>query len=401
VVLPRQHLCSQEAGMNRRFALDGVRGYAAIATVIYHAILAYNGSFLINSVLTVPIQSIPADYDRVVKSFLIIFNGQTAVLIFFILSGLVLSNSLGRSPGRNSLVLSLEFTFKRLARIYPTLIVSLVLFWASRVLLNRINPEMFTSFSLHDLANNALLRKITMNRATWTLQVEILAIPFILLCFFIRKRFGVKGLLPILFYLILMADNPLIQIPWLPFWLSGNLAAFVCGFMISSKEAEQFFMMFGISPWFSALILAALLLVRHVTPFSSSSGAIFQLLFASMLIGSIYYRLSEPMGKILESKISVYLGKISYSFYLNNVMFLNIFIPLFSVYFYTGKNYLEIGLLTALLSIILAIFLSHITEKYVERPSIQAGNFAARWLSAAENKWFSAPRGELEENQPG
>lgn len=371
----------------RFFALDGIRGYAAFAVLVYHAILLYDSS-LITRILDVPLQSIPGAYDKLIRIVLTMVDGQIAVLIFFTLSGLVLSIALHKSVLHNLVLVNFEFILKRIARIYPTLIVSVTLFWASFVLLNQLNPDLFQRYAPKDLLNNALLINPVINGATWTLQVEILAIPFILLCFILQKQFGLKGLTILLCYAILTLDNPILRIPIFPSLLYKNLAPFICGFLIASEQAESFFMKIGKDKRFLMLVFCGLFFVHLLTRPLSSTSILIQLFCVSIFLGEVYYRQFTPLLKILESRPSVYLGKISYSFYLNNVIFMYIFHAVFVAYFPVQEHPLEFGLLTTAISAVFTIVLSYITEKYVEQPSIKLGKVITSLFSLVEKKYF-------------
>ena len=74
----------------RNNALDGVRGYAALAVGIYHSILCLHNSNAVEQFLKTPLHDNPNLYHFVTKLLLVIFNGETAVILFFILSGAVL-----------------------------------------------------------------------------------------------------------------------------------------------------------------------------------------------------------------------------------------------------------------------------------------------------------------------
>lgn len=372
----------------RFFALDGIRGYAAFAVLIGHAIFVYD-SGLIRRVLNIPIQSIPIAYEKLIKVPLVIFDGITAVWVFFALSGLVLSIALRKSVLRNSSLLILEFVLKRIARIYPTLIVSLVIFWASRVLLHRLDPDVFSVYGLKNLFDNALLLNPAINGATWTLQVEILAIPFILLCFFLQKRFGLKVLVILLFYLILANDNASLKIPIIPTFLYQSLPPFVCGFFVASEQAEQFFITITKDSRFCIIIFCSFFIVCFTVSPLSLSSILMRLFCISIFLGGIYYRQFTPLLKILESRPSLYLGKISYSFYLNNVIFLYIFHPIFLANFQGKMHPLEFGLLTSVICVVPAIILSHITEKYIEQPSIRFGKAITKFFSVFETKYLT------------
>lgn len=372
----------------RFFALDGIRGYAAFAVLVYHSILIYDAG-LITNVLNLPIQYIPDIYNKLVKVALVIFDGPTAVMVFFILSGMVLSIALRKSVLHSPILLNLEFALKRITRIYPTLMISLIFFWASRVLLHQLNPNIFSIYGPKSLIYNALLINTIINGATWTLQIEILAIPFILFCFFVQKKLGLKGLMVIFFYLMLAFDNSILQIPIIPTILYQNFPPFVCGFLITSEDSEQFFVMLRKDSRIFIVALSGLFVAPLIARPLSFSSILVQLFCASIFLGGVYYRQFSPLLKILESRTSVYLGKISYSFYLNNVIFLYVFYPIFLAYFPAKEHPLEFGLLTTVICAVPAIILSQITEKYVEQPSIKLGKAITNLFSSAEKKYIT------------
>ncbi len=377
--------------MHKRYlALDGVRGYASFGVLVYHAILVYDSS-LIKRALNISFQSIDGIYEKLIKVVFSIFYGPMAVTLFFVLSGIVLSIALRKSVIHHPILFNLEFLLKRVARIYPTLIVSIVLFWASRVLLHQIAPGIFSKYGLRDMIENVTLINAAINGATWTLQVEIMAIPFILFCFFIHKKFGIRGLLILLFVTLISAENKSMQFSGIPSIFYENISPFVCGFIIASDEAEQFFILITKDARFFVAILCGLFVVPLITRPTSMSSVIVQLFCASIFLGGIYYRQFPPILKFLESRPSVYFGKISYSFYLNNVIFLYIFHPIFLTYFSAKEHPLEFGLLTTVICTILAVILSHITEKYVEQPSIQLGKKITNLLSSIETRYLMRP----------
>src|SRR3954452_10985879 len=73
--------------------LDGLRGYAAIAVVLFHSILGPDPT-MVGRVLYQNYSKLGSWSDAWAKLALTVTNGQTAVVIFFILSGAVLFDSL-------------------------------------------------------------------------------------------------------------------------------------------------------------------------------------------------------------------------------------------------------------------------------------------------------------------
>ena len=351
--------------------MDGIRGYAAIAVTIYHAILFFNNS-LVNDVLYKPIQEIDDLRLLFSKLLLILFNGETAVILFFVMSGIVLFESLKRNEYLGGVINSLVFIIKRVLRIYPTLIVSLVLFYVVMEVLNYLYPNTFTDFSINQLINNSLLYNISMHGASWTLQVEIMAVLFIVLGFYIYKFSKLLGLILFFLYSIIIIDNPNIFIP-LPIntAISICLIYFATGFLISTEIGKTIIESLSNKSWIATFIV--FLAIRHIVPHSSFTGLVVQDIASALFVGSVYYSKGEKIVKFLSNRFSVYLGKISFSFYLTNVIFLNIFCRLLLLIPISTNYYLEFGLLASILTIVASLPLSHFIEKVIEQPSIKCG----------------------------
>src|ERR1022692_2202381 len=70
----------------RNTQMDGLRGYAAIAVVVFHSILDRDPTQ--NQRIVRPtIQEAHGLYDVVTKLVFMVVSGETAVVLFFVLSG--------------------------------------------------------------------------------------------------------------------------------------------------------------------------------------------------------------------------------------------------------------------------------------------------------------------------
>ena len=85
-----------QAPAARNLQLDGLRGYAAVSVAIFHTILGMDET-LIPRIVYGRISDFSDTYSWFAKIVLKLFSGETAVLIFFVLSGTVLFQSLMRS----------------------------------------------------------------------------------------------------------------------------------------------------------------------------------------------------------------------------------------------------------------------------------------------------------------
>lgn len=366
--------------MKRNFALDGLRGYAALSVIFYHAILGFDAT-LVERILNVKIQDIQGFYDILTKILLTIFNGETAVIIFFILSGVVLFDSLKKQQEKGIIITSINFLIRRIIRIYPAVITCLIFFYVAFNVLHIFMPNIYNVITFRQLVENSLLYKISMHGATWTLQTEMLAIPFILLGFYINRYIGTIGLILYFGYSLMAYENPslFVHIPSAnPF--TACLVYFVIGFLIPTKIGDKIYTFLEKKSWY--YILPIVIFIRQVVPRQSLTGMMIQMIFASMLVGIVYYNNAGYLGVFLEKKVSVFLGRISFSLYLINVVFLNIFYRPLAIYPLASKHYLEFGLILSILTIIFTIPLSYYSEKYIERPSIKLGHIISEKLLA-------------------
>jgi peptidoglycan/LPS O-acetylase OafA/YrhL len=140
--------------------LDGLRGVAAIAVVLFH----FNIFFLPQARL----------YDLVPS----VGRAYLAVDLFFLLSGFVMAHVYGRLLTSNLRAHWLDFARARFARIYPMFVVTTL----TMVILVCIShtPLMFISFSSHSLALQPFLlqqwaRGLSWNYPSWSISTEAAA----------------------------------------------------------------------------------------------------------------------------------------------------------------------------------------------------------------------------------
>jgi peptidoglycan/LPS O-acetylase OafA/YrhL len=167
----------------RELRLDALRGVAAFCVAAGHCTTAYSLKPLHNKTLY-NIDFSNAS-DLAVRFLHIVFNANAAVVIFFVLSGYVLTNSLNKA-GYNYLGEFLKHATKRAYRILPITIISF------------FPLVFFVKADIINLVSNMLLLKRNINGVTWSLQVEIVAsIILVFLVFLLRRE--CKPLLLLLF----------------------------------------------------------------------------------------------------------------------------------------------------------------------------------------------------------
>ena len=352
----------------RNKALDGLRGLAAVVVIFYHAILC--DPRLISEVLARNAQDV-ASFDIPAKILLAVCSGYTAVIIFFVLSGYVLMQSLSRAKGSTSAI-ARDFVIRRIFRIYPALIVCIgVCFVVATVAGSAIEGHAAASSPLA-VALNALLINTGVHGATWTLQLEILMIPVLLLAFVASRIGGTLAALGCLVY-----GMAATQIPTLVGHINALqyfLVAFLAGAMMTCSALVPFLSRVGPALPLVPLALASL---NAFVPFG------FPLLFAevflcALLVGGIARAVSAlPLIELLSSRPFRFLGSVSYSVYLINVPVMWLTIAAFAK-LGVRLTALSSGLLLGSIVLIVSLPIAAASKRVIEDPSIALG----AWLTS-------------------
>lgn len=336
-------------GTARNEQLDGLRGYAALAVIYFHSILGADDR-LVDKVLHGRYSDLTSASDWVTKIALVLFNGQTAVVFFFIMSGAVLFESLMRDKAPMPLRLR-DFAVRRFFRIYPALFVCLICCWLA---FNAFGIAM----SAEDLLLNLSLYEIRVNGATWTLAVEAWGAVLLALCFVAYLRFKELGLIAVaaLFGCLYLQ-------PFSGYFVQFKMFiyCFALGALIPTSLGRA--VVSKIPSWAWPLLLVATIM----------SKATIQETFASLLVGMIYYRRAGAMGEFLSKPISLFLGSVSYSLYLFNVMFLEIISSFIRSANHFGLQPALVGLVSGTIIAVLTLPVAYASLKYLEEPFIRLG----------------------------
>ena len=354
-------------------ALESTRGLAAVSVAIFHCLspVRINGELIYNKSIWM-IDSTVTLFIRIASA---IFNGAAAVSIFFVISGFVLALALRRNQG-SLIPKSLGFLSRRLLRIYPALFVNILVMAAVLTILSLI-PNFFPSWnrlpsSLDDVINNLLLTKPTVNGATWTLIVEIEAIPFILLAYFIVTRFGLRGLITLTAIAVSIAlltkDSPPNNIcEFLFMFYLGMLGAWI-GSTRPTRDVDLLLTPIGCL-WATICLLSA----RMIIGYSSIWAVLVEGLSAAYLVTALAFGRRWGIHTILETRFLRFLGKISYSLYLYHPLALPV-IAFGLVYRLLPNNDLLIIPTLALLTLCGTIPIAWGSFVAIEAPSIRVGS---------------------------
>jgi peptidoglycan/LPS O-acetylase OafA/YrhL len=310
---------------------------------------------------------------RLVSSCLrIIGNGSGAVVLFFVISGFVLSASLVR--GRQDLIAeALRFAIARLFRIYPAVFVTIVTFAA--VLWATDSSDLWRDYIR--LLLNVLLIETSIDPVTWTLQLEILAIPLIFVTYLAWQRWGA--------IVLGAACCVLIPLSFSPRWNSlvgtqnafGEMYAFVVGmaaFLVAPRIVAW------LSPRGSTIALtiaAALFLVsREVLGLASYWSPLAESIFASSIVALLAFGRPGGCAALLDVRLIRFFGRISYSFYLLHYLILSIiwkYPGVFEALMGIGTPPTAVAVLAFAFSVAVVTPLAFAMYRFVERPGVAIG----------------------------
>lgn len=354
-------------------SLDGIRGYAALCVLVYHAILAFDGG-LIKRVLHQPFVDIVSGYDVWAKLWLTVFSGESAVILFFLLSGCVLILSLEKDFDRYPpLRTAVAFTVRRLLRIYPAAVVCVLGIYAVVSLHAWLVPSIPYPYTAGMLLSNLVLYSPDVNGASWTLTIELLAVPFLVVVGYLMHRFGWPVLVVFLGFTVLGRDENALFFG--SEWTAQHLYYFALGCMVPytfGSRAAVFAARLGWLP-----LLFGFLFARALLPFGFKI-MLLQALLGFLFLALIYHRPPPRLNAFLLLPISQFLGRISYGFYLWHALFITMVIRVSYPYpEFSARHAVELGLLVSVPSMLVTAWLGDLSERYVERPGIAIG----RWLS--------------------
>ncbi|WP_172458124.1 acyltransferase family protein [Legionella quinlivanii] len=358
-------------------ALDGARGYAALIVTIYHAILHFSLP-LIPNVLEPSITDLhgQAVLEKLILTFL---NGGTAVLLFYVLSGFVLHYSLLAARELNHKEIGL-FVIRRLFRLYPAIFFCMLVMYTGTHFISLFWPN-FPVLDAFETMKNALLYKITVHGPSTSIQIELLATPFILFMAVIYCRYSVIMALVLWIFSMEAIQQPALTLH-LPN-MSSNLFAFMTGMLMATPEMKIIFQK-NYQGSTIVLILLFALLGRALLPVAAIPGFFFQVICLAIFISLIAYGgQSTFVHRFLENKYSQFLGKISYSYYLLNVAVMWVFV--FSPYTLANTDEFSqspffYGFVYAFLIMALSIPFAYISYMYVEKPFIRFGKYLTEQL---------------------
>jgi peptidoglycan/LPS O-acetylase OafA/YrhL len=353
-------------GAGRIRSLDGLRGAAAVVVVIYHALLLLLGN---DGVPVVPVLGA-------------LWNGHAAVIIFFVLSGLVLARPYWASEGDAWA----PFVIRRLCRIWPLFAVSIlivpVLLLGVEAAGGSWRPEPGPAELAGELAMLDLAVPEPLNGSTWTLVHEMrVSLIFPLLIGAMRLAGHRAVPIALGFSTVAAMAGDFVPYPWTASWFLT--LAFIWLFVMGAEIARCLpairARLGRLSPAWGLALVAGLLLPLSLDRKTHILGVgIAPLIDASagLLVASAVG--IAPFASFLETPILQWFGRVSYSLYLIHGPLMNT-----AVAASPGSMPRVIPVLVgAAVSLPVALFLYHA----VERPTLRLGQRLADRLRHGRNE---------------
>jgi peptidoglycan/LPS O-acetylase OafA/YrhL len=369
--------------------LEALRGIAALSVAAFHSwqsrwhdIAGDTRSFL--SAATTD-----SLFDQAVALALrIVGNGHGAVILFFVISGFVLTGSLVRGP-QARVRGGTRFLLARLFRIYPavfaTVAIFALVFWAFGASFGKAQ-----SYGPVALLENALLVDTSINGVMWTLQLELIAGPLLLIAYFGFLRFGIT--IVVALFCILAA---------LSFWgpwmraigspnMFGTIHAFIPG-MIAFLIAPR--LLRSCTPRRATLVLAiaciGFLASRPVLSWTSSWAVLAEATFGATVVAVLALGRPGAFAALFDWRLIRFFGRISYSFYLLHPLTLLVMWKIPGVLGATiafGVPPLALALILFVASVALITPLAAALYRWVEQPGIAANRTLIKLVLARPPK---------------
>lgn len=275
----------------------------------------------------------------VTKGLLFFCNGDAAVTLFFVLSGVVLGMGLQRA-GRGSASGLAAYSIRRFFRIYPmflltTLGILAFLAWGDLLMAGHANwfnmgPNYRPSvLNLNAppapsvVATNLLMLNPSLNLVTWTLGVEMLCSLLLPLAHYARVRLPASGTWLLLLFAVFGVFIPkwllllgLVRLEGaLPWQYLGFFPLFYGGYLLPVHGPRLFSWCTGRAWGRRTLLVAALVGFLSANLFRDEHRFVAGIC-AWIILGIVLFGGSQRLRWFLELPVTRFYGKISYSFYL-------------------------------------------------------------------------------------
>jgi len=319
----------------------------------------------------------------------LLFQPNTSVIFFYVLSGLVLGESLRADSKVPWLPRLLAFAVKRITRIVPAMWVSIVFAW---LVIDRLHGATFqgatpwfnaffaTPVSVSQMGRNFLGFGEQINSVLWSVQIELAIIPFLPIAVLLISRVQV------------WADVLVFTcFAWLSLRFWGQawnvLLYFYCfylGLMLPKLMCSKFAAILR-----NGFVTIAGLALLFPIDFFYSRGELWMpmkfignALISGQLLAFVILRRDHVASRVLGRRWLVWIGDISYSLYAYAMTVLLV-VGYFAITMASADaapdNQLAtlLSCATALICLALTLLMAHYSYKWIEHPGAALGRSVA------------------------
>ncbi|MFE4469568.1 acyltransferase family protein [Leifsonia sp. NPDC056824] len=394
---------------HRYASLDGLRGVAALTVVGYHGLLILPAISALYIAHTNPAVGSPA-WWLYATPLRLLFAGHEAVLVFFVLSGFVLTLPfLRHAPTGRSVA---AYYPRRIIRLYVPVWGALVFALILALIVVR-NPNVGSTWlqthhtpTVSSFGRDLVLILTTSNLDSplWSLTWEVWYSLFIPVMFIILRWLRVErwwipaGLLMIAVSVTARFPAVVHALPaaWLTAGLLQYLPVFVIGMLLAQQRHR-----FHLSAWWLAPALLAIVTPTVIAPngiYGIQQAAAYALSLLGVATVVTLAFASAPVEHVLESRFTQWAGKRSFSLYLTHE-------PIIVAAALATRldNWWWLAVLAVLIPVILAA--AEGFYRVVEAPSIRLSRHVGQMVMNAEKSPSHRPRavrgGQISEVEPG
>ncbi len=366
--------------------IDTIRGIAVLLVLLVHTLTFLDGSSL-NNIFR-----------------LIVEQGRMGVQLFYIASAFTLFYSLANREKETKIIknklsnyFNLNFFIRRFFRIAPMFYIAITFYFYFYINFPDTLPESFnlTVFTLPNLISHFTfthgLSPYWINSIVpggWSVGVEFMFYLLVPALYLVYKKYSIKPfyfLLPIsivfswlanyIMFVYLGYTLPKYWQAFSYFYFPSQFPVFILGIILYNHIILELksLKVFNIILVSSVLLFVGSLFLNRLTNEGLFPGSLLMLssILAYFIIFLKKYK-ATIFGKLLVSKIMIYIGKISYSIYLTHFAMISLV-----TYLIRNLNFASNEFTFTLYFLVLVIFtiiISTITYKFIEKPGIILGN---------------------------
>ncbi|EGQ9843743.1 acyltransferase [Vibrio cholerae] len=326
-------------------SLEALRGIAALLVAIDHSIIEYSNFISI----------VPSELLFIAK-----FLGSFSVGLFFLLSGFVIFLNISSST-------SSQFLVKRAFRIYPVIIVSIIMGYIVKLAFGsmELNSEslkiLFINMSL--FGNLIIFNENNINPIIWTLAIEV---KFYLIAALMLKIYNGRRLDTNIQYSIIIVSVVLsavsiyiLNIDMSPATVDIGVGVTILPFMFIGTVICYYYKS-KLTYYHSLILVMLLILAMSVAPYPNYYSL--ELGFPSFFTAACVFMLAvfnDQFISFLNKKTLVFLGSVSYPLYSSHLVVIEVMRHKLSYGGVVGFTFR---------CVIVSIGLAYIIHKFIENP---------------------------------